>query len=191
MNLLKTIGSNIKMPNVFKDEAASKWAGNIRSNMGDAHVYGKSAGDVSRAKDGETANSVLSSRVSKNTSKMTKEGTSPDRMQSLANQNSNLQGYGNQLKNSGDEFAMHQQGVSEELKRLQGGANQGVVDGLKQAPGIAKDYLWGGSVGQIAARNGALVGGYLGVSAAGRAVSGGGLTYNNQGQRDIAGIPFI
>lgn len=191
MNLLKTIGSNVKVPNVFKDEAASKWAGNIRSNMGDARSYGKSASGVNHAKDGAAANSVLASRVSKNTTKMNREGTSPERMQALANQNGNLQGYGTQLKNSGDDFALHQEGVAEELRRLQGGANQGVVNGLKQAPGVAKDYLFGGSAGQIAARNGALVGGYLGVNAAGRALSGGGLAHNNQGQRDIAGIPFL
>lgn len=191
MNLLKTIGSNVKMPNVFKDEAASKWAGNIRSNMGDARSYGKSASGVNHAKDAEAASNVLDKRTMKNQTIMNRERTSPGDMQRLANQNTNLDGYSNQLAKSGDDFALHQAGVAEELRRLQGGANQGVVNGLKQAPGVAKDYLFGGSAGQIAARNGALVGGYLGVNAAGRALSGGGLAHNNQGQRDIAGIPFL
>lgn len=191
MNLLRTIASNVKMPGVFKDEAASRWAGNISSNMGEAHRYGRAASGVNRAKDAEAASNVLDKRVLKNTTIMNKDRTSPESMQMLADQNNNLTGYGNQLAKSGDDFAIHQQGVSEELKRLQGGANQNVVAGLKQAPGIAKDYLFGGTAGQIAARNGALVGGYVGLNAAGRAVSGGGMAHNNQGQRDIAGIPFI
>lgn len=35
------------------------------------------------------------------------------------------------------------------------------------------------------------VGAYMGANTAMRYVSGGGMTYNNQGERDIAGIPFI
>jgi gas vesicle protein len=40
-------------------------------------------------------------------------------------------------------------------------------------------------------KGGAVVGGYMGANMIGRATTGGGLTYNNRGERDIAGIPFI
>jgi hypothetical protein len=42
-----------------------------------------------------------------------------------------------------------------------------------------------------AVRNGAAVGGVMAAGTGLRYLSGGGMTYNNQGQRDIAGIPFI
>ena len=42
-----------------------------------------------------------------------------------------------------------------------------------------------------AARIGAAGAAYMGVNGGLRYLSGGGMTYNNQGERDIAGIPFI
>jgi hypothetical protein len=42
-----------------------------------------------------------------------------------------------------------------------------------------------------ATRVGAAGGAYMGAATGARYLSGGGLTYNNKGERDIAGIPFI
>lgn len=54
-----------------------------------------------------------------------------------------------------------------------------------------KDYFTGGDFTQNAVRMGAAAG-VLGTAAVGtRYMSGGSVTHNNQGRRDIAGIPFI
>lgn len=48
-----------------------------------------------------------------------------------------------------------------------------------------------GSAGQIATKWGAVAGGYLAVNGAGRALTGGGATYNASGDRDIMGVPLV
>lgn len=63
---------------------------------------------------------------------------------------------------------------------------------------MAKGYgkeAWGfmraGTAGQQAVKFGAAGAAYMGVNAVGRAVTGGGATYNSSGQRDIMGVPLI
>lgn len=77
-------------------------------------------------------------------------------------------------------------------------ANREAWGSMKQYPkgvldyGMAKDMEGNPDRFKTAAmRVGAGVGIYAGAAAGARYVSGGGMTYNNQGQRDIAGIPFI
>lgn len=48
-----------------------------------------------------------------------------------------------------------------------------------------------GNARERAIKTGAVAGAYAGLNVAGRGLSGGGVTYNNDGQRDIAGIPFF
>lgn len=48
-----------------------------------------------------------------------------------------------------------------------------------------------GSAGQVAAKWGTVAAGYMAINGIGRGLSGGGLTYNNTGQRDIMGVPFV
>lgn len=55
----------------------------------------------------------------------------------------------------------------------------------------AKDYFMSGDLGTNAMRWGAVAGAYGGLAVGTRALTGGSATTNNQGQRDIAGIPFI
>lgn len=56
----------------------------------------------------------------------------------------------------------------------------------------AKDYAGqDGRAMAIAARTGAVGAAWMGVNGLGRMATGGGMTYNNTGERDIAGIPFI
>lgn len=55
----------------------------------------------------------------------------------------------------------------------------------------AKHYFTGGDFTQNAARIGAATAAYGGVAVGTRYLSGGSATTNNQGRRDIAGIPFI
>lgn len=55
----------------------------------------------------------------------------------------------------------------------------------------AKDYFVGGDFTQNAARIGAATAAVGGVAVGTRYMSGGSVTHNNQGRRDIAGIPFV
>lgn len=54
-----------------------------------------------------------------------------------------------------------------------------------------KDYFMSGDLGTNALRWGAAGAAYGGVAVGTRVMSGGSATTNNQGQRDIAGIPFL
>jgi hypothetical protein len=60
--------------------------------------------------------------------------------------------------------------------------------GLKGIGSMAKDYYIGGDLKTGLIRGGAT---YAGISLASRAITGGGLTTKANGERDIAGIPFI
>lgn len=67
-----------------------------------------------------------------------------------------------------------------------------VMGNIVSAQGVARQYLWDGATkGQRAARIGAVTAGYVGINAAGRALTGGDLRHNRKGEDDIAGIPFI
>lgn len=62
------------------------------------------------------------------------------------------------------------------------------------AGGVAKGTLNAmntGSAGQVAAKWGAAAGVYMVANGTGRAATGGGVTYNSRGQRDIMGVPLI
>ena len=62
--------------------------------------------------------------------------------------------------------------------------------GIKGVGGIAKEYYWGEglSAKEKAVRIGTT---YAAGALGGRVLSGGGLTTNSTGERDIAGIPFV
>lgn len=69
-----------------------------------------------------------------------------------------------------------------------------IGDGVRSAGAQLKAYgKWmnQGTAGQVATKYGVTAGAYMGANMAGRAISGGGLTYNNEGRRDIAGIPIL
>jgi hypothetical protein len=57
------------------------------------------------------------------------------------------------------------------------------------------DHTWRamneGTAAQVATKWGVVAGTYMTLNAMGRAATGGGVTYNAAGQRDIMGIPFI
>lgn len=59
------------------------------------------------------------------------------------------------------------------------------------ALGIGREYFSGGTKAQNYTRRAVAAGAYMGVNVAGRAVTGGSLGYNREGQRDIAGIPIF
>ena len=59
------------------------------------------------------------------------------------------------------------------------------------ALGVGREYFSGGTKTQNYTRRAAAAGAYMGVNIAGRAVTGGSLGYNREGQRDIAGIPIF
>ena len=61
----------------------------------------------------------------------------------------------------------------------------------KELRGLAKGYYFSDDLGANALRWGATAAAYGGVATGTRAITGGSATTNNQGQRDIAGIPFI
>ncbi len=77
-------------------------------------------------------------------------------------------------------------------------ADRAIWNQVKQAPKQGWGYLTAadraGSNDRFkvgAMRTGLAVGAYAGANAGLRYMSGGGITYNNRGERDIAGIPFI
>lgn len=81
--------------------------------------------------------------------------------------------------------------ITNYTNKLRGDIND--LDGQMYSPlDIASDYFFGsGSMTKTLKRSGAAIGTY-GVGALGlRSASGGNATINNQGQRDIAGIPFV
>lgn len=62
------------------------------------------------------------------------------------------------------------------------------------AAGVTKhtfNAMNSGTAGQIASKWGMVAGAGIVVNGAGRAMTGGGVTYNSSGQRDIMGIPLI
>lgn len=78
------------------------------------------------------------------------------------------------------------------LKQARDDADDLAMSKAKEMPGLLKDYYTGnGDLGVASKRIGATAAVYGGAAVGSRYVSGGGVTYNNQGQRDIAGIPFI
>lgn len=68
----------------------------------------------------------------------------------------------------------------------------GFTDYLAASREVAKDYFWTGATkGQRAVRFGTVAAGYGVASGTTRYLSGGSMTYNSKGERDIAGIPFM
>lgn len=110
---------------------------------------------------------------------------------------------GKQIMESGS-FVDRRQGhknamvMNQNLRQAQDAHFDQQMKVLKQVPGIVGDYMMGrdykgrdGRLAALAQRWGVAGGAYMGVNMAGRAVTGGSFAYNNQGERDIAGIPFI
>ena len=104
--------------------------------------------------------------------------------------------------------ALGKEGLSDDMVKTLTGQRQQFEEALAAAtsrrdgdPGLwgtTKDVgsgLWNtmnaGSTADVATKWGAVAGGYLALNGVGRAVTGGGVTYNSSGQRDIMGIPFI
>lgn len=84
------------------------------------------------------------------------------------------------------------------LKDMQKDLDDKMWESAKGTPGKAKDWMIAKDRAHqddrfktAAMRSGLAVGGYVGINAAGRAATGGGMTYNNRGERDIAGVPFV
>ena len=89
---------------------------------------------------------------------------------------------------------MRQQIAGESSNKERGMVSKVLTD-IGTAKNLGSEYFLGGkkTAGKLrnAGRIGAAVGIYAGVNAGGRLVSGGSLTRNNKGEKDIAGIPFI
>lgn len=94
--------------------------------------------------------------------------------------------------------------VRDKLKSAQQSHRQALIDAKKRQSG--DPGLWettgamtkgtfnamnAGSAGQVAAKWGAVAGAGLILNGTGRAMTGGGATYNSSGQRDIMGVPFV
>lgn len=66
-----------------------------------------------------------------------------------------------------------------------------IRSGTKAAGLMAQDYYLGGSLSQNATRIGVTAGAYMAGASGVRYLSGGSMSYNSNGERDIAGIPFV
>ena len=67
----------------------------------------------------------------------------------------------------------------------------GLAQNLKHNYQGAKDWLGSGTRMDTVKKVGMVAGAYAGANVGLRELNGGGATYNNRGERDIAGIPFI
>jgi hypothetical protein len=90
------------------------------------------------------------------------------------------------------------QAERQNIRGLENQAYQNYKDSYGKYPGMIKDYMLArdfkgkdGRTMALAQRWGVAGAGWMGMNMAGRAVTGGSFAYNNQGERDIAGIPFI
>lgn len=72
-----------------------------------------------------------------------------------------------------------------------GGEGGKITAGLNTARSVTGGYFLGADKTTNAIRMGTFGAGYVGVSGLTRAVSGGSMTRNKKGERDIAGIPFL
>lgn len=70
-------------------------------------------------------------------------------------------------------------------------AISGTKDAAMYAGSVAKEYLIGGTPKQNALRMGVIGSAYAGAAIGARKLDGGTLTTNSNGEKDIAGIPFI
>ena len=66
-----------------------------------------------------------------------------------------------------------------------------IKSGVKAAGLMAQDYYLGGNLSQTATRVGVTAGAYMTGASGVRYLSGGSVGYNSNGERDIAGIPFM
>lgn len=81
--------------------------------------------------------------------------------------------------------------LTEGATRGQYEVEPGFFDHAANIGGMVKDYYTNGSNRELATKAAATAGVYAAGAIGGRYLSGGTLTTNNQGESDIAGIPFI
>lgn len=175
--------------NILKDDSFGKLGKQIASNSAASGVHGRTIRNLKRSKSTDEAMNNLGGRNEALVRSMRdpKNKKHEARNQSEINNNSdtmNAMGKGGNF----DDNKAAQMGL---LRESQLQADQKTWGSIKEAPGLAKDYFIGGDFKQNAARIGAAAGAYGAANVGMRAINGGGVTYNNQGQRDIAGIPFV
>ena len=153
-----------------KERAKGAFAG-ARADSRRARGYAKRAGQ----QDNNLAEAVA----------FNKQGLTSDDM--LAAQQQAFTAKKNRYMERAEENAMRLEKRGNEMRG-------GVGDMIKGVGGYfaASDMRgMGGRAMTAAVRTGTAGAAYMGANAGLRYMSGGGLTYNNQGERDIAGIPFI
>lgn len=84
--------------------------------------------------------------------------------------------------------------IVSEMNRIKGSrrdTDPGLWKTTKEMTGGVWNAMNTGSAAQVATKWGAVGAGYMALNGMGRAVSGGGATYDSSGKRDIMGVPFV
>lgn len=193
--MLKSIASNggvgSLVPQILKSEQASNTIGRFSDSykLGkgfeqNASIYGRAAG-----MDRDAAMQYMEKQV-ETLGKRAGKMNDATKAEKVIQQQAEIAAMQDSLRAGGDHKSILKAGKEKSLSQRDLHAEQ-ARDTLKEFPGMAKDYFLDGDFTQNAARIGTAAGLYMGAAAGARYVSGGGMTYNNQGQKDIAGIPFI
>lgn len=168
---------------VFKHLATQGANGVGMKNAYDvARQSGKKMSQASRM------DSRLASKISKNEKEAAKikadkglgEADRERALATLSSRHKQLSGRKNGLSDTADGYQDQMvSGIGDTIKGV--GRYFGATDMRGQS----------GRATAMAVRGGVAAAGYMGANTALRYVSGGGMTYNNTGERDIAGIPFL
>lgn len=177
-------------PQILQSEVASNTIGKFSNSYKMGQGYEQNARIFGRAAEmDKTAAAKYLKEQSDSITKKAADTKSDKAAMRYAQQQADI-GTASSLLDTGDHKTVL--GEAKKAASRQRDEQAGIArDTLKEFPGMAKDYFIGGDMKQNAARIGTAAGLYMGAAAGARYVSGGGMTYNNQGQRDIAGIPFI
>lgn len=117
-----------------------------------------------------------------------------DAINALSTKSEAQMNQGRMLKSQIDQMGGYKDNITNAMTSGNGYSYQeapGLWDKAKNFGGQVADYYTKGTGQQIATRAGVTAGAYAGGAIGLRYLSGGTLTTNNQGESDIAGIPFV
>lgn len=184
------LGNFAKGFDILKDEGVSRVAQKVKSNYAVGTSHSRTMAQIKGANNADDAIRNLGKRNETLVDRMADDKYSKQHKRYAAEMTDNSV-VSDKFRDGADFDAIKRT----EMDRLKGLRKDSDIatreTALKDGSRAAKDYFVGGGFKQNSARIGAAAGIYGAAAIGGRAISGGGATYNSQGQRDIAGIPFI
>lgn len=180
------------------DPALAKAAKGLYGNAMNGRAVGRVGSRVSKAKDYDAAQTALGTQATRVNQRMESgnaKGASLKALQAERDAIDKANTVLSKSRNSGMSYADASKSLltgENGLDSMRMGYEAKAGANLGDLPGLLMDSAKGNGDWGVAAKR-AAVGGtaFMGLAAGARYASGGGMTYNNQGQQDIAGIPFI